>query len=313
MKILITGGTGFVGSHLTTRLTGQGHLVTLLTRAIKPGRPLPPGAAFLEGNPQEPGPWQKSVVDHQAFINLAGASIFSRWTEVSKKEMRDSRILTTRNLVSALADRKGLETVLLSTSAVGYYGFHEDEEITEDTPPGSDFLALMARDWEAEARKAELFGVRVVRCRFGIVLGGRGGALDQMIPLFNKGLGSPLGTGNQWFPWIHQQDLTRIFLFLLEQKEAAGPINCTSPTPVRNKELTRTLAEVLGKPAFLPAVPGFMLKLILGEFGNVLLKGQKVLPQKLVGLGFQFEFPELKEALQNLFGTNDPKKSPINP
>ena len=301
MNILITGGTGFIGSHLTKCLTEQGNQVTLLTRAIKPGRSLPSGATFLEGNPLQPGPWQKAVPDHEAFINLAGASIFSRWTEASKKEMRDSRILTTRNLVSALDDRKGLETILLSTSAVGYYGFHEDEEITEETPPGFDFLALMARDWEAEARKAEAFGVRVIRCRFGIVLGERGGALDRMIPLFSKGLGSPLGSGKQWFPWIHQQDLTQIFLFLLEQKEAAGPINCTAPDPVRNNELTRILAEVLGKPAFLPAVPGFMLKIILGEFGNVLLKGQKVLPQKLLRLGFRFEFPALREALQNLF------------
>jgi uncharacterized protein (TIGR01777 family) len=301
MKIFITGGTGFVGTYLTKELTAQGHQVTLLTRAIKPGRPLPPGASFLEGNPKEPGHWQKAVGEHQAFINLAGASIFNRWTEASKKEMRDSRILTTRNLVSALADRKGLETILLSTSAVGYYGFHEDEAVTEETPPGSDFLALMARDWEAEARKAEAFGVRVIRCRFGIVLGERGGALDRMIPLFSKGLGSPLGSGKQWFPWIHQQDLTQILLFLLEQKEAEGPVNCASPNPVRNKELTRILAEVLGKPAFLPAVPGFMLKIILGEFGNVLLKGQKVLPQKLLSLGFRFEFPALREALQNLF------------
>jgi uncharacterized protein (TIGR01777 family) len=301
MKIFITGGTGFVGTYLTKELTARRHQVTLLTRAIKTGRALPAGASFLEGNPLQPGPWQTAVPDHDAFINLAGASIFSRWTETSKKEMRDSRILTTRNLVSALDDRKGLETILLSTSAVGYYGFHEDEAVTEETPPGSDFLALMARDWEAEARKAEAFGVRVIRCRFGIVLGERGGALDQMIPLFRKGLGSPLGTGKQWFPWIHQQDLTRIFLFLLEQKEAAGPINCTAPNPVRNNELTRILAEVLGKPAFLPAVPGFMLKIILGEFGNVLLKGQKVLPQKLLRLGFRFEFPALREALQNLF------------
>jgi len=301
MKIFITGGTGFVGTYLTKELTAQGHQVTLLTRAIKSGRALPSGVAFLEGNPKEPGPWQKAVPDHQAFINLAGASIFSRWTDAAKKEMRDSRILTTRNLVSALADRKGQETVLLSTSAAGYYGFHEDEAVTEETPPGSDFLALMARDWEAEARQAEALGVRVIPCRFGIVLGERGGALDQMIPLFKRGLGSPLGSGNQWFPWIHQRDLTRIFLFLLEQKEISGPINCTAPNPVRNRELTRVLAEVLDKPAFLPAVPGFMLKIILGEFGDVLLKGQKVLPQKLLGLGFRFEFPSIKEALQNLF------------
>jgi uncharacterized protein (TIGR01777 family) len=300
MKIFITGGTGFVGTVLTKELTAGGHQVTLLTRAIKSRRALPPGASFLEGNPKESGPWQKAVPDHEVFINLAGASIFSRWTEASKKEMRDSRILTTRNLVSALADRKGQETTLLSTSAVGYYGSHDDEEITEETPPGSDFLAMMARDWEDEARKAESLGVRVIRCRFGIVFGEKGGALDQMIPLFSKGLGSPLGTGKQWFPWIHQQDLTRIFLFLLEHKEADGPINCTAPNPVRNKELTRILAEVLGKPAFLPAVPGFMLKIIMGEFGDVLLKGQKVLPQKLINLGFRFEFSALIDALENI-------------
>jgi len=300
MKIFITGGTGFVGSHLTAQLTGQGHQVTLLTRAIKPGRSLPPGAAFLEGNPKKPGPWQKAVAEHQAFINLAGASIFSRWTDAAKKEMRESRLLTTRNLVSALADRKGSETLLLSTSAIGYYGFHEDEEISEETPPGTDFLSQLCRDWEAEAQEAESFGVRVIRCRFGIVLGERGGALDQMIPLFKKGLGSPLGSGRQWFSWVHQQDLTRIFLFLLDRKEAVGPINCTAPQPVPNKELTRVLAEVLGRPAFLPAVPGFMLKLIMGEFGDVLLKGQRVLPRKLLQLGFEFSYPALREALRNL-------------
>lgn len=300
MKIFITGGTGFVGTYLTKALTAQGHQITLLTRAIRPGRTLPPGASFLEGNPKEPGPWQKVVPQHEAFINLAGASIFSRWTDTAKKEMRDSRILTTRNLVSALADRKGLETLLLSTSAIGYYGFHEEEEVTEETLPGTDFLAQLCRDWEAEAQKAESYGVRVIRCRFGIVLGGKGGALDQMIPLFNKGLGSPLGSGRQWFSWIHQKDLTRIFLFLLDQNEFAGPINCTAPYPVPNKELTRVLADALGKPAFLPAVPGFLLKIIMGEFGDVLLKGQRVLPRKLINLGFRFQYPTVKEALQNL-------------
>jgi uncharacterized protein (TIGR01777 family) len=301
MKIFITGGTGFVGTFLTRELTARGHQVTLLTRAIKPGRILPSGAVFLEGNPLQPGPWQKAVPEHEVFINLAGSSIFSRWTEGAKKEMRESRLLTTRNLVQALAERQGTETLLLSTSAIGYYGFHEDEELSEADPPGTDFLATLARDWEAEAQQAESFGVRVIRCRFGIVLGERGGALDRMVPLFNKGLGSPLGSGRQWLSWIHQQDLSRIFLFLLDRKNAAGPINCTAPQPVINKELTRLLAEALGRPAFLPAVPGFMLKLVMGEFGDILLKGQRVLPRKLHQLGFEFNYPDLKKALQNLF------------
>jgi uncharacterized protein (TIGR01777 family) len=300
MRIFITGGTGFVGTCLTRELTAQGHQVTLLTRTVTPGRTLPAGAVFLEGNPLQPGPWQKAVPEHQAFINLAGASIFSRWTDSTKKEIRESRILTTRNLVTSLEERQGRDTLLLSTSAVGYYGFHEDEELSEDAPSGTDFLSTLARDWEAEAQRAESFGVRVIRCRFGIVLGKGGGALDQMLPLFKKGLGSPLGSGRQWFSWIHQRDLIRIFLFLLDRQEVSGPLNCTAPHPVTNQELTRLLAEALGKPAFLPAVPGFMLKLVMGEFGDVLLKGQRVLPQKLLRLGFNFLYPDLKKTLQDL-------------
>jgi uncharacterized protein len=300
MKIFITGGTGFVGSHLTRQLTGQGHQVTLLTRSIKPGRPLPPGAAFLEGDPTGPGLWQKEVASQEVIINLAGASIFHRWTDDYKKSLLDSRIQTTRNVVAALSPRKGQETVLLNASAVGYYGFHQDEELDEEAPPGDDFLATMAREWENEAKKATDFGVRVILCRFGIVMGEKGGALDQMIPIFKRGLGSPLGSGEQWFSWIHQQDLTAALLFLIDRKEVSGAVNCTSPFPVRNKELTKILGEVLGKPTFMPAVPGFMLKIIMGEFGNVLLKGQRVLPKKLLSLGYSFQFPLLKEALTNL-------------
>jgi uncharacterized protein len=300
MKVLITGGTGFVGTHLTRNLTAEGHQVTLLTRSIKPGRFLPRGASYIEGDPTRSGPWQDAVPSHEAFINLAGASIFSRWTDEYKKAMRDSRLLTTRNLVEALSGRKGQETVLISTSAIGYYGFHGDEELTEEDPPGNDFLASLCRDWEAEAKKAEDHGVRVIRCRFGIVLGDKGGALDKMLPLFKWNLGSPLGGGDQWFSWIHQEDLSRVLLFLISRDQASGSINCTAPQPVRNRELTRILAEALHKSAFLPPVPGFMLKLVMGEFGNVLLKGQRVLPKKLLSLGFQFQFPNIKGALENI-------------
>ena len=300
MKIFITGGTGFVGTHLTQQLTRQGDQVTLLTRALRPGRSLPSGAAYLEGDPTRPGPWQNEAASHEIIINLAGASIFHRWTDEYKKSLLESRILTTRNLVAALSLRKGQETVLLNASAVGYYGFHQDEELYEDTPPGNDFLAGLARDWEIEAGRAADFGVRVVLCRFGIVMGDKGGALDQIVPLFKKGLGSPLGSGTQWFSWIHQQDLSAILLFLINQKGLSGPLNCTSPHPVRNRELTKILGEVLGKPTFLPSIPAFMIKLIMGEFGNVLLKGQRVLPQKLLSSGYPFQFPIIKDALNNL-------------
>jgi uncharacterized protein (TIGR01777 family) len=306
MKVFITGGTGFIGGHLTRELTRQGLTVTLLTRAVRPGRFLPQGASYLEGDPTRPGPWQKEAADHDLFINLAGASIFHRWTPAYKKELRDSRLLTTHNLVQALADGKGEGKVLLSASAVGYYGFRGDEEVDEEGGPGSDFLALLARDWEGEAEKAARLGVRVIRCRFGIVLGEKGGALDPLVSLFRKGLGSPLGSGRQWFSWIHQEDLSNALLFLLQTEGLSGAVNCTSPNPVTNRELTRLLARALKKPAFLPPVPGFLLKLIMGEFGNVLLEGQRVVPRRLLDLGFTFRYPLIQEALEHLLSPKVP-------
>jgi len=301
MKIFITGGSGFVGTTLTRELTDRGHKVTVLTRTIKGERTLPAGASFLEGDPTKSGRWQDHVADHDAFINLAGASIFSKWTEERKKEIRESRILTTKNLVQAMAARQGKETHLLSTSAVGYYGFHGDEFLDETSLAGTDFLASLAADWETAARYAEQFGTRVVLCRFGVVLGRRGGALEKMASAFKYWMGSSLGSGKQWLSWIHERDLARIFLFLLDHKDMKGPINCTAPQPVRNRELTDILGKVLGKPTFLPPVTSFFVKMILGEFGNVLLKGQRVIPDKLLKNGFIFQFPTMEEALKDLF------------
>ena len=237
MRVFMTGGTGFVGSTLSGNLAREGHGVTLLTRKIGKNRPLPQGVSMVEGDPTEPGGWQETVGNHDAVVNLAGASIFRRWTDSEKRLIRDSRIETTRNLVNAIAAGNGKNRTLLSASAVGYYGFHEDETVNEEAPPGKDFLAGVARDWEAEALKAQTPGTRVVLCRFGIVMGSGGGALQEMLPIFKKGLGSPLGSGNQWFSWIHQMDLVRIFMFLLERAELSGPFNCTTPEPVRNKDL----------------------------------------------------------------------------
>lgn len=300
MKVFLTGGTGFVGSILTKKLTSKGHEVTILTRAIKKGRALPEGASFLEGNPTKPGPWQEKVAQHEVIINLAGASIFTRWNDKTKKEILDSRILTTNHIVEALAKRKGKEIHLLSTSAVGYYGFQQDESLDENSPPGNDFLAYVTSEWESAALNAKRFDARVTLCRFGTVLGKHGGALSKMVPVFKYWLGSPLGSGKQWFSWIHEQDLVNIFLFLLEHKNLEGPINCTAPNPVRNNELTKVLGEVLQKPTFMPAIPGFVLRLIMGEFSNVFLKGQRVMPLKLLKNGFRFRFPNIKEALQDL-------------
>ncbi|MFA4915944.1 MAG: NAD-dependent epimerase/dehydratase family protein [Syntrophales bacterium] len=180
MKVFITGGSGFVGSFLTKKLIAQGHQVTILTRKITSPRTLPDGAVFSEGDPTKPGPWQENVANHEAVINLAGASIFKRWTKEYKKEVCDSRIPTTNNLVDALRDRKGKETLLFSTSAVGYYGFHSDEELDENDKPGDDFLASLAHSWESAALQAKEYGARVVLCRFGVVLGKNGGALSRL-------------------------------------------------------------------------------------------------------------------------------------
>ena len=302
MKVFMTGGTGFVGTTLTRELLEQGHQVTILTRKIGMNRTLPHGASFLEGDPTKRGEWQKAVPQHEVIVNLAGASIFRRWNQETKKVIRDSRILTTTNLVEALSDGGGKETALLSTSAVGYYGFHGDEELDEDSPPGDDFLASVTQEWEAAALKAEALNVRVLICRLGIVLGKNGGALGELIPIFQKGLGSPLGSGKQWFSWIHEMDLVGIYLFLIANNELSGPFNCAAPEPVRNKDLTQALGKALGKPTLMPAVPGFVIKLIKGEFGAVLLGGQRVLPKKLLEAGFRFRFSGIYKALNDLLG-----------
>jgi uncharacterized protein len=257
----------------------------------------PPQVRIIEGDPTQPGKWQLAAKEHDIFINLAGASIFSRWTDEGKKLIRESRLRTTGNLVEALKRGKG--GVFLSTSAVGFYGFHQDEILTEESPPGDDFLGRMAVDWEREAMAAEEKGLRVVIPRFGIVLGEKGGALGQMIPLFKRFLGGPIGHGRQWFSWIHREDLVRAFLFLLGRPEISGPVNFTAPHPVRNKDLAKALGKALHRPSFLSS-PGFMLKLVLGEFGSVLLEGQRVVPEKLLRSGFQFLYPEIEKALEQI-------------
>jgi len=300
MRIFITGGTGFVGKALSRRLAEGGHDVTVLTRTLRREQDLPDRITLREGDPTEPGSWQDLVPDHNAAINLAGASIFTRWTDKNKARIRNSRIRTTQNLVDALRKKAGKKNLLLSTSAVGYYGPHGDETLDEKTGPGDDFLASVTRDWETSALAASDYGVRVVLCRFGIVLGQRGGALQKMLPPFRRYLGSPLGSGKQWFSWIHIKDLIEIYPFLLEHEGISGPLNMTAPHPVRNKVLTRALGQVLKKPTFMPAVPGFLLKMAMGEFGSVLLEGQKVAPKKLLDADFPFRFPRIQDALEDL-------------
>jgi len=297
MKIFVTGGTGFVGKSLVPALLREGHEVAVLTRSGKWAGGVPQGLSLIPGDPTQGGGWQSLVREQDVIINLAGASIFTRWTEEAKKSIRESRLLTTQKLVQAMEG--GRVKTFFSTSAIGYYGFHQDEILTELSPPGEDFLARLAQDWEKEAEKGAGKGARLVLTRFGIVLGEKGGALGQMVSLFKKYLGGPLGSGRQWFSWIHIEDLTRAFLFLLDHSEVFGPVNFTAPNPVRNKDLAQALGKAMGRPSFLPA-PGFMMKLILGEFGSVLLEGQRVIPEKLLKAGFSFRYPNIDEALRQI-------------
>jgi uncharacterized protein (TIGR01777 family) len=299
MKVFITGGTGFVGKSLAPSLLRAGHEVTVLSRSGKAAGKLLAGVSLIEGDPTQKGSWQAAAREHDVVINLAGPSIFTRWTEETKRRMRESRIMATRNVVDAAEG--GRIRILFSTSAVGYYGFHGDEVLTEESPPGSDFLAQLAQDWEKEAWKAAERGCRVVITRFGIVLGEKGGALGQMIPLFEKYLGGPMGSGKQWFSWIQIEDLIRAFLFLMDRPEISGPVNFTSPNPVQNRTLATALGKAMHRPSFFPA-PGFMLRLILGEFGAVLLEGQRVIPRKLLNSKFEFRYPEIDQALENILG-----------
>lgn len=299
MNVLITGGTGFVGSALARALVDRGCRVTVIgSRERSCSRQSPrPGLTCIAADTTRPGPWQDLVAGQDALVNLAGRSVFTLWTGSAKEAIRDSRIKTTIHLVDAIPN--GAQMILLSASAAGYYGHGGEVELAERSPNGDDFLARVCREWEAEARRAENRGTRVALLRLGVVLGAQGGALATMKTPFSLGLGGPLGTGRQWFPWIHIDDLVAAALFLLDCDECRGPFNCTAPGVIRQKEFAQTLAAQLGRPAFFPA-PAALMRLALGEFGQSLLQGQKAVPQALAESGFVFSYPELEPALRDL-------------
>ena len=300
MKYFFTGGTGFIGNLLITQLLGEGHEVTTLVSHGKQVKNTHEKVTVLEGDSTTSGNWQERVGEHDVILNFAGASIFQRWSSQVKKEIYNSRILSTRNIIAALrnSSKKGIQ--LFSASGVGYYGYHPDETLSENSPPGDSFLARVAVDWESEALKAQALGTRVVVCRFGIVLGRKGGALKRTIPLFKCFLGGRWGKGNQWFSWMHEKDLVGSFLFLVAHKGIEGPVNFTAPNPVYNSEMVKALREVMRKRTILPTIPEFLIRGILGEFSEVFLKGQRVLPHRLLENGYDFQFPKLKDGLKNL-------------
>lgn len=295
MKILITGASGFVGTHLCRHLLERGHQVTGVARHGPPQASWPPGFRFVTSDTTRPGDWQGEIAAADAVVNLAGRSIFGRWTHAVKAEIRDSRILTTRHIVEGLAG-EGCAVVLVSASGVGFYGDGGEEPLTEETGAGNDFLARLSVDWEAEAVRAQERGARVALTRLGVVLGPGGGAMAQMRTAFKSFVGGPIGSGRQWFPWIHLDDLAAAVLFIIETPELSGPINLCAPQPVRNRDLAQAIGKALNRPAFMPT-PAFMLRLALGEFAGVLLASQRALPRKLEAHGFRFRHPDIQSAV----------------
>lgn len=295
MKILITGGTGFVGSNLAKVLVRAGHQVVAVGRSEPQPQLDQESYRFVAADTTRSGPWQKELTDADAVVNLAGATIFRRWTRKYKKQIYDSRILTTRHVVDALPSDANV--VLCSASGSGYYGSRGDAVLKEDERAGSDFLARVSIDWEKEALLASDKGVRVAVMRFGVILGRDGGAMAKLVPAFKMFVGGPLGSGNQWFPWLHLDDLMAAIVFVLEHQEASGPLNFCAPNPVRNRELAQALGKVLGRPSFMPA-PAFMIRLAMGEFGDVFLGSQRTVPDRLLSHGFAFQYPEIEEAIR---------------
>ena len=280
MIITLTGATGFIGSALAARLEAAGHTVQPFSL-------------------RAPQPLQVS----DAVIHLAGEPIAQRWTPGAKRRILESRVEGTRRLIARIAALAAPPRVFICSSAVGFYGSRGDEVLTETSPPGSGFLAEVCTAWEGAADQASARGMRVVKLRTGMVLAGRGGALDRMLPAFRMGIAGRLGSGRQWMPWIHLEDHLDLVEFALAQAGVAGPLNAVSPNPVTNRDFTSALARALHRPAFLPA-PDFALRAMFGEMASVLLDSQRVIPRAALDAGFEFRHPELGAALQDILRSN---------
>jgi uncharacterized protein len=291
MKITITGASGMIGAKLVERLRARGDEVTTLSR-----KPSSPGAVAWQPE-DEPAP-AAALAGRDSVIHLAGENVAQRWSDDAKRRIRSSRELGTRHLVAGIEAADPRPRVLVSSSAVGIYGPHGDEELDEQTPAGNDFLAEVCVVWEREAERAAALGLRVVMVRTGVVLDQGGGALAKMLPFFKLGVGGPVAGGEQYMPWIHVDDVVGLYLAALDGDAWNGPVNASAPRPVTNKTFSQALGRALHRPAFAP-VPGLAVRTLYGEMAEIVTKGQRVIPRRAQELGFAFEHEDLDEALRS--------------
>ncbi len=300
-KILITGATGFIGLNICKELSNRGDLLTVLSRnPEKAQKELPFANEFVKWDYKRPDKWKHHLNSKDGVLHLAGANLFGkRWTKEYKKEIMESRETSTLNLVNAIGEAENKPKVFVCSSAVGFYGDSGDKILTENSPAGNDFTSNVCKRWENAASLVEKYSVRRVSIRTGIVLSRNEGTLQKMIPQFKFFIGGSLGTGHQWFPWIHIKDLVKIFIFALDNDKIFGALNAVSPNPVRMNEFTKELGRILNRPSFFK-VPSIILKIALGEFAETILASLKVIPQQLNQNNFNFEFENLRNALEDL-------------
>lgn len=292
-RVFLIGGTGFIGTFITNFFLERGWRVFLLVRNSSKLKKLNPGVEIIFGDPLKEGEWQNLVPHMDLVINLVGETIFKRWTPEYKKRIWDSRILSTERVVSAL--RAG--QVLFNASAVGYYGDRGEEILTENSPKGSLFVSELCDQWEKKALEGERRGARILIGRFGIVLGKGGGILSVILPIFKLGLGGKLGNGKQWFPWVHILDLARAIEFLYEKNGERGIFNITSPAPIRNEDMTKVIGKILRRPTFF-TVPTLALKTLYGELTEVIMASARVIPERLLKLGFEYKYTSFEDAFR---------------
>ena len=301
MKIVVAGATGLIGKSLTKNLLDSGHSVVVLTRNLqRAATSSHPQLQIVHWDGKGAGSWQRHVGESDAVVNLAGEPLGNgRWTMTRKQVLISSRLDTTNAIVNTMKTSPPKQRVLVNASAVGYYGPVEDGDVAEDYRAGNDFTSGLCVDWEQAALAAKEFGVRVVLLRSGIVLDPHAGALKKMILPYKLFVGGPLGSGNQWLPWIHREDEIRAICFLIENERASGPVNLAAPESATMRDFSVALGKVLKRPSIM-RVPAFVLRTLLGEMADIVLTGQRVVPQKLLQEGFEFRFPKLKDALEDL-------------